>query len=339
MSNEPKICVVMDDWEFNSFMPPPVVEELKAISTNLEFTEGRRFPEGNGWLEWLKEQQPEILMTGWMTPKLPEDCLKEVPSLKYVCHLVGSIKGTIPDSLIREGLLVTNWGHSVSRTVAETGLMLAIGGLRRVGYWTLEMHNRGGWKERTSVVTGSLFGRKVGIHGFGAISQELRKLLVPFGVPVMTYSPSVPESLLEEHDVQRATSLEELFSSNDVIIELAALTPKNRGMVTEELLRMIPHGGVFVNVGRGAVVDEEALARVAGEGNIQVALDVYGEEPLPQDSPFRKLDQVLTLPHLGGPTIDRRQDAAWYGLANIKRYLKGEELQSRITVEVSERIS
>lgn len=339
MKSDINVCVVLDDWELASFMPPPVVKELKSITRNISFSEAKAFADEAAWLDWLKAEKPEILLSGWMTPALPEGLLDEVPELKYVCHLVGSIKNSIPTSLIQKGLIVTNWGHSVSRTVAETGLMLAIAGLRRVSYWTLEMHNRGGWKERTSVQTGSLFGRKVGLHGFGAISQELRKLLVPFGVPVMTYSPSVPESLLREYDVQRAGSLEELFSVNDVLIELAALTPKNRGIVTEELLRMIPHGGVFVNVGRGAVVDEEALARVAEEGKIQVALDVYGEEPLPKDSPFRHLDQVLTLPHLGGPTIDRRQDAAWYGLANVRRYLKGEALESQITVEVSERIS
>lgn len=339
MREEPKICVVLDDWERESFIPPGVEAELKTISSRISFAEGKDFPEGKGWLEWLKEESPEILLTGWMTPELPESCREEVPSLKYVCHLVGSIKGIIPDKLIADGLLVTNWGHSVSRTVAESGLMLAIAGLRRVSYWTLEMHTRGGWKERTKVETGSLFGRKVGLHGFGAISQELRKLLVPFEVPVMTYSPSVPDPLLEEFNVQRAGSLEELFSKNDVIIELAALTQKNRGIVTEELLRMIPKGGVFVNIGRGAVVDEEALARVAAEGDIQVALDVYGKEPLPKDSPFRKLDNVLTQPHLGGPTIDRRQDATLYGIANLRRYLKGEPLESRITVEVSQRIS
>ena len=329
----------MDPWELSSFMPSAVIENLKTISDDIEYVEANTFPEGKGWLEWLKKESPEILISGWMTPELPENILEEVPELKYVCHLPGAIRGTIPESLIAKGLLVTNWGHSISRTVAECGLMLAIAGLRRVSFWTLEMHTRGGWKERTSVETGSLFGRKVGLHGFGAISQELRKLLVPFEVPVMAYSPSVPDALLEEFDVSRASSLEELFSANDVIIELAALTPRNRGIVTEELLRMIPHGGVFVNVGRGAVVDEEALAKVAEEGNIQVALDVYGVEPLPADSPFRKLDQVLTIPHLGGPTIDRRQDAAWYGLANIRRYLAGEPLESQVTVEVSERIS
>ena len=339
MKSDPKIAVALDPWELDSFMPPAVVSALEDISGQVETISPSDLKDEEAWLEWLREHRPEILISGWMTPRLPAELMDEVPELKYVCHFAGSVKGTVPDELIENGLLVTNWGHSVSRTVAECGLMLAIGALRRASYWTIAMHQGDAWKERTAVETGSLFGRKVGLHGFGAISQELRKLLTPFGVPVMTYSPSVPDSLLEEHEVSRAESLEELFSENDVIIELAALTERNRGIVTEELLRMIPKGGAFVNIGRGAVVDEDALARVAAEGDIQVALDVYGEEPLPEDSPFRQLDQVFLLPHLGGPTIDRRQDAALHGIENIRRYLAGKPLRSRITPEVSKRIT
>lgn len=338
-NRNPRIGVILDPWELSSFMPPAVLDKLKEITDDIHHVEATGFSGADEWAEWLMETRPEILITGWMTLGLPEDCHTEIPELKYVCHLVGSVKGTVPDSLIEGGLLVTNWGHSVSRTVAECGLMLAIGALRRISYWTLEMHMRGGWKDRTRVQTGSLFGRKVGLHGFGAISQELRKLLVPFGCPVTTYSPSVPDSLLEEYDVLRATSLRELFSENDVIIELAALTPANHHIVDEELLRLIPDGGVFVNIGRGAVVDEEALARVAAEGKIQVALDVFGVEPLPADSPFRHDDNVLLLPHLGGPTIDRRQDAALHGIENIHRYLAGQPLMDQITLEVSKRIT
>jgi phosphoglycerate dehydrogenase-like enzyme len=338
MSRQVSIGIVLEPWEMESFLPSAVKAALAGISGNIHYAGSDSFPDGAGFTDWLRGNSVEILMSGWTTPGLPED-REALPGLKYVCHLAGSIKGTIPDSLIEQGLLVTNWGNSISRTVAETGLMLAIAGLRRVSYWTIEMHLRGGWKERTSVQTGSLFGRRVGLHGFGAISQELRKLLVPFGVPVMTYSPSVPDALLAEFDVTRARDLRELFAANDVVVELAALTPGNRGCVTEELLRLIPEGGVFVNIGRGAVVDEEALARVAAEGRIQVALDVYGKEPLPKDSPFRKLDSVLTLPHLGGPTIDRRQDSAWFGLENIRRYLAGDPVESQITAEVNRRIT
>lgn len=331
------IGVVLEGWEAKTFLPPELVKEIKSLSEAYEEGIPGELNEEGAWVRWLEEKRPEILITGWMTPELPADIRQRVPELKYVCHLVGSVKSLVRERHLEEGLLVTNWGNSVSRTIAETALMLAIGALRRVSHWAVEMHFRNGWKVREDMQTGSLFCRRVGLHGFGAISRELVKLLEPFEVEIETYSPSVPDSLLEAHGVKRVESLEALFSGNDVVIELAALTPRTRGLVTEELLRMIPAGGVFVNVGRGAVVDEEALVRVAAEGKIQVALDVYTVEPLPEDSPLRGLTNVLLLPHLGGPTTDRRRDATRLGIDNIRRYLAGEPLESEITLEVYKR--
>lgn len=88
------------------------------------------------------------------------------------------------------------------------------------------MHMGSVWKKADSV-TGSLFCQRVGTHGFGAIARELVKLLQPFDVTISTYSPRVPDSLLEEFGVARAGSLEELFADNEVLIELAPLTPEN----------------------------------------------------------------------------------------------------------------
>jgi len=337
MKTNPRIGIVMETWERESFLPGDLQEELGELSTDIREVDPSTLKEEGAWEKWLEANRPEILISSWMTPRLPEDLRERVPELGYVCHLTGSVKGLVPDSLIEEGLQVTNWGNSISRTVAECGLMLAIGTLRRASRWTVEMHFHNGWKERKTEQFGSLFERRVGLHGFGAISRELCQLLAPFKVSLATYSPSVPDALLEEYGVKRAPDLETLFSENDVIFELAALTPKNVGIVTEELLRSIPHGGVFVNIGRGAVVDEAALARVARDGHIQVGLDVYTTEPLPEDSPLRGMTQVLMLPHLGGPTVDRRRDATRLGIDNIRRYLAGEELESRITVDVYKR--
>ena len=152
-------------------------------------------------------------------------------------------------------------------------------------------------------------------------------MLKPFGNEVSAFSPSVPDSIFEDFGVNRSPSLESLFSENDVIVELAALTPKTKGIITENLLRSMPKDAAFVNLGRGAVVNEDGLARVARERpDIQVALDVFGVEPLPLDSPFRGMKNVFLLPHLAGPTIDRRRDAADHGLENVRRYFAGEEL-------------
>ena len=277
------------------------------------------------WFNLLSECNPTVLVAAWKTPQLPEGLSEVAPDLKYVCYLPGSVRHFLPRSVLENGLLVTNWSSSVSGTISECALLMVLACMRRVRYWTEEMHFNGGWKNELTE-TSSLIGRRVGLHGLGLIAQGLVKFLQPITRNISAFSPSVPDSIFNRLGVRRNASLQELFSQNDVIVELAALTDKTRGMVTEDLLRMIPCNGAFVNVGRGAVVDEDALARVAGERpDLQIALDVYTVEPLPLDSPFRGMKNVLLLPHLGGPTTDRRRDAGDHGLKNIRRFLRGED--------------
>jgi len=97
----------------------------------------------------------------------------------------------------------------------------------------------------------ALFEKPIGIHGFGNIAQKMIPLLQPFGGTISTYSPSVPDVFLAEHGVQRAHSLEALFSENEVIVELAPYHAKNHHIVTEELLRSIPKGGCSSILGVG----------------------------------------------------------------------------------------
>jgi phosphoglycerate dehydrogenase-like enzyme len=85
------------------------------------------------------------------------------------------------------------------------------------------------------------------------------------------------------------------------------------------------------------VVDEADLLRVAREGRLQIALDVFEHEPLPADSPLRGLPNVTLLPHLAGPTRDRRRDAGALALKNLRAYLRGEPLEAVVTLEVYDR--
>jgi len=209
--------------------------------------------------------------------------------------LAGSVRKLVPRELVAQGVLVTNWGNSIAATVAECALMLILMALRRASYWAIAMHREGAWKDK-STMTQSLRGRRVGLHGFGAISQALVPMLKPFTDQIQTCSPHVPDDILAAHGVKRVNSLEELFSTSEVLVELAAATPENYHAVKEAHLRLIPEGGVFVNVGRGCVTDEAALVRVAREGKIQIALDVFEQEPLPPDSHFRTLPNITLLP-------------------------------------------
>ena len=330
--------ICLTQLEAETFLPNGGLQKAQSLlepSINLD-------PESfsdEEWVEQLRKSNPEVMLCAWKTPSIPENFREICPRLKYVCYLPGSIRKLVPRSAIEEGLMVTSWSSSVSRVISECGLMMILACMRRVRYWTEEMHFNGGWKT-PDVDTISLFERRVGLHGLGLIAQILVDLLRPFNVKVSAFSPSVPDSIFERLGVARSESLEDLFSQNEVIVELAGLTPKTQGMVREEHLRMIPQNGAFVNVGRGAVVDEDALARVAADRpDLQVALDVYGVEPLPVDSPFRGMKNVLLLPHLGGPTIDRRQDAGNHGLENIRRFKSGEELVDPIDIGMFDRAS
>jgi len=79
------------------------------------------------------------------------------------------------------------------------------------------------------------------------------------------------------------------------------------------------------------------LIKIAREGNLQVALDVYEKEPLPVDHPFRGMNNVTLLPHMAGPTLDRRKDAGTHAMANLKAFLEGKPLTSVITPEIYDR--
>lgn len=198
----------------------------------------------------------------------------------------------------------------------------------------MKMHSGPAWKNKETLFTQTLFNKRVGLHGFGAIAQELIPLLAPFKCHVSAYSPSVPDEVFERLNVTRSNSLESLFSENQVVIELAANTPRNHHIVNEKILRSLPEHAVFINTGRGAVVDEIALEKIAKEGQHHFGLDVYEVEPLPENSGLRSLGNVFLLPHIGGPTTDARRDAGAFAIENIGTYLDGQEVLSNITEEI-----
>lgn len=324
--------VILAPQEKKEFFPEPFNRRLRELLPGAVWVESPVSDEA--WLDLLATHRPEILVCAWETPTLPKEA---AAYLKYVCYLCGSVRKLIPRELVQGGLLVTNWGSIISNTVAECALLLILSSMRRASNWALAMHTQGEWKKGRHPDTLSLFHRRVGIHGLGAIGRELVKLLVPFQVEISAYSPSVPDETFRQLGVHRAATLEELFSSADVLVELAPGKPDNHHLVNEALLDRLPEQAVFVNVGRGMVVDTEALIRVAKKKQLHIALDVYETEPLPRDSPLRGLPNTTLLPHLGGPTPDRRRDCGEMAVANVANYLNGDPLANLVTLEAYDR--
>ena len=330
------LLAVLTPTERREFLPDPLFTQVRGLAPEFRVID----PTGTSAADFARELaavNPDVILGCWKTPTLPET----LPSrLRYVCYITGSVKRLVSRPHLERRLLVTNWGGSISRTVAEAALFHILACLRNASHWAVAMHQPGTatWKNGFTDAR-SLFCRSVGIHGFGPVARELVGLLKPWNCPITAQAPDLTAELAHAYGVVRAASLEALFTENEILVELAPLIPATRHVITEKLLRRIRPGGMFVNVGRGGVVDEAALLRVAEEGKISIGLDVYEIEPLPADSGFRALPAVSLTPHIAGPTIDRYPDAGAFAVKNLRAYVEDRPLEAVITPEIYDQSS
>jgi len=332
----PKILLAVHPKYYGPILEQSVVDELAMLGEceqiGVDWSKAGSKEYRADFAARIAAANPEILVICWDTPKLTAETHAKTTNLKYLVNLAGTVRGLVGRECIEKGLLVSNWGTVIARTIAEAALMMILGALRRVTTTQFHMHVRKGWR-RGDVRPMSLFERRVGLHGLGGIARELVKLLEPFGCRIESYSPHAPDETFERLGVVRQPSLRDLYATNDVVSVHAGLTPETRGMVSKDILASMKDGAVLVNTARGAVIDEEALAAELKSGRIDAALDVFEREPPPEDSPLRGLENCMLVPHEAGPTDDRKVDMGRLGLRNIKRYLAGEEPEFVVTLE------
>ncbi len=314
-----------------------VERDLPELPVRWRFLRDEELVE-TGWRERLDELAPSILVSAWRTPPIPSDWVQapECP-LRYVCHLAGSVRRLVPRAFLERGGVVTNWGTRAAAAVAEHALLLALGALRNSPGWSAFMRQPPETRAAKQLATRSLFDRRVGLHGFGAIARELVALLRPFRPALAAYSAGVPAAVMTELGVEPCVSLEELFARSEVIFDCEALTPATTGSVTAEVLAALPDDGVFVNVGRGRIVDEDALLREARSGRIRVAVDVTAREPIAPTSPWLQEPRVLVSPHIGGPTLDLYPELGRHALRNLQHFLSGQPTEATVTCEFYDR--
>ncbi|MGE9293409.1 MAG: hydroxyacid dehydrogenase [Puniceicoccales bacterium] len=277
------------------------------------------------WEEQLQTLRPTVLLTSWSTPPLPSTWLEQEDCpLRYVSHVTGSVRGIVPRSFIERGGLISNWGAMCAPQVAEYALLLALGALRSLPQWPAYIQQPPRQRRLTQLGTHTLFGKRVSIHGFGRVARTLVQLLRPFSVEIRAFSEGVPHELMHEEGVAPCQSLKELCQSCDVFFGCEALTELSRGSLTAERLATIPDGSIFVNVGRGAIVDEDALLKEASSGRLRIATDVCITEPMACGSPLATTPGLLATPHIAGPTADQLTLLGQHAVQNIERFLRGE---------------
>lgn len=160
------------------------------------------------------------------------------------------------------------------------------------------MARSGCWKDQSRVIGDDLIGQTLGIIGLGRIAKELIRLLVPFQMRVIAYSPYTKPEEAKALNVTLVPDLNAVLRESDYVSLHCWLDEHTRGMMGEREFRLMKPTAYFINAGRGELVHQKALVRALQEKWIAGAgLDVFEEEPLPADDPLAKLDNVILTPH------------------------------------------
>jgi phosphoglycerate dehydrogenase-like enzyme len=165
-----------------------------------------------------------------------------------------------------------------------------------------------------------LEGRTVGIIGYGGIGHAVGTRAAALGMHVLTY---------RRRSELGDPTLEEVIAESDYVVMCTPLTPSTHRLLSRERIAIMKPGAVFINVGRGATVDEEALVEALQNQRIRgAALDVFDTEPLPPHHPLWQLDNVLLSPHTADHTSDAHLRAMSFFLENLRRFRSGESLEN-----------
>ncbi|MDI9469226.1 MAG: hydroxyacid dehydrogenase [Bacillota bacterium] len=332
--SHPRILVAAPDNElWNSFLLPQHKQRIATIG------EVSWNPLAREWTrEELAAQLPghDVVMTTWSAKRLDAELLAAAPELKLVAHLGGSVADVTSPELYARGIRVITANRAFAQSVAD-GVIAYIGAAaRQIPQYHARVLSEG-WRTETYRNSG-LLDKRVGLVGFGAIARELVPLLRPFNTTILAYDRYVDAKEMEAYGV-RAAGLEEIFSSCDIVSLHLPRTPETHGLIGQELLDLLSDDAIFINTARADVVDEAALNRTLTGRPIRALLDVHHQEPLRADSPLRQAENVILMPHMAGPTIDRRPVCAQIVIEDLERWTRGEALREEIGPRTASRMT
>ncbi|MBM4042016.1 MAG: hypothetical protein FJ290_26270 [Planctomycetes bacterium] len=275
-----------------------------------------------------------VLMWAW--PTVTREMLAKCPRLRFAGHI--NLTQGFAKAELEHGLVVSEARHGWSPAVAELALGLILCGLRKISDYHAAM--RAGTEHWVSdfpvdidPLERQLTGRALGIVGFGGIGRRLAELLEPFRVRLRVFDPYVPK-LVAERLGGKLAPLANVVKHSEVLVLCAANTPETHHLLTAREIAALPKNALLVNVGRAWLVDMEALTRRLEKGDLFAALDVFEKEPLPLDSPLRKLKNAWLTPHRAGAPIESVVRIMTWLADDFEAFLQGRPLQHELTLDL-----
>jgi D-3-phosphoglycerate dehydrogenase len=258
--------------------------------------------------------------------------------LKLVGSTYGGTRQNIEDIYcLEKGLTVIHTGASRPRPMAEYTLALTLSSLMQIHNYNLYMRTSEPWPRFKYPRTRILHDRKVGIIGFGGIGKEIARIFKFFTDKISLCSKHLTwdEALVFGLD---KVELNKIFTDCEIIILAGGYTPETHHMIGTEQFDLMRDNTLFVNIARGKMVDQNAMIEALENKNIYLALDVFENEPLEEDSPLRENDRVLLTPHRANNSIEFEE--RWQCLADeIERFYTGKKPESALTIERAKMMS
>ena len=266
--------------------------------------------------------------------KLDAGLLDLAPDLEAIASVSVGVDNYDIDYLTERRILLSNTPDVLTETTADTGFALILATARRV-VELANMVRAGQWKRNIGPAQfgTDVHGKTLGIIGMGRIGEALaQRGHFGFGMPVIYHSHS-PKPAVEQRFNAQYRSLPELLQQADFVCLTLPLTAETEGLIGAEQFALMRPETIFINISRGKVVDEAALIRALGEGQIRAAgLDVFEREPLNTDSPLLQLNNVVATPHIGSATHETREAMATCAVDNLLAALAGKRPKSLVNV-------
>lgn len=307
-----------------------VIAYLSEHVTVRQWTEKEKMPK-EVLKEWLREADGLWSINHFT---VDEDLVKDAPNLKVIAQASVGYDNIDIDALTARHIPYGNTPDVLTETTAELAFTLMVAASRRI-YENAQFVKDGTWAERPSNIKGKDLSRMtLGIIGMGKIGVSVSRRARAFGMTVQYHNRNRrnDDSLL----MTTYVSLGKLLTTSDVILVMAPLTEETYHLIDAEAFEMMKETALFVNVGRGKIVDTDALVHALETGQIDyAALDVVDPEPIGADHPLLKTGKCLVVPHIGSFTDRTRKEMAMLTANNLIAGVHGKPLLTCVNESVN----
>jgi phosphoglycerate dehydrogenase-like enzyme len=307
-------------------LPTDVTRDEEALITAAAAGELRLVRQPDG-------ADAEIAVTGAYEEPFA-DVIAGMPKLRWVHSMSAGVDGILSPELLRRELWLTSSAGAYAPGMSDYVVAAMVFLARGWADW-LEAQRERRWLDRVPLGTG-LRGSTLGIVGYGSVGRHLALAAKALGMTVLATRRTPMVVTAEPVDaLLRPESLGQLLAESDFVVVSAALTSETRGLIGDSELRMMKRSAFLINVSRGPVVDQEALAAALDEGRIAGAvLDVVTPEPLPPTSPLWDAANLSITPHVSGDTTGGRRAAVDLLCDNLRLYLDGQPQRMANLVDI-----